>query len=57
MQSDPTLELETIDSTPYDKGSWTKLNESGQHVVRYDNRIILAGHSFGGCTLVFAFNP
>jgi len=52
MQSDPTLELEIIDSTSYDKGSWTKLNESGQHVIRYDNRIILAGHSFGGCTLL-----
>lgn len=52
MQGDPTLEFETIDSTSYDKGSWTKLNESGQQVIRYDDRIILAGHSFGGCTLL-----
>lgn len=55
MQSDPTLEFETIDSTSFDKGSWTKMNESGKPIIKYDDKITLAGHSFGGCTLVHLF--
>ncbi|PPQ77702.1 hypothetical protein CVT25_011137 [Psilocybe cyanescens] len=52
IKQDSTLEFDTIDGTPYNKSSWTALNQAGQQVIRYDERIVLAGHSFGGCTVL-----
>ncbi|KAF8165535.1 platelet-activating factor acetylhydrolase, isoform II-domain-containing protein [Crassisporium funariophilum] len=53
MRNDPKLEIDTIDGAPYDMESWTNLGgDSGQPPVRYDDEVVLAGHSFGGCTVL-----
>ncbi|KAF8969447.1 platelet-activating factor acetylhydrolase, isoform II-domain-containing protein [Flammula alnicola] len=52
VRGDSTLQFDTIDGTAYDKASWTTLNESGQGKVKFNDRVILAGHSFGGCTVL-----
>lgn len=51
MQEDSTLEFDTIDSSTYDRKSWTSTND-GLPLVKYDSDVSLTGHSFGGCTVV-----
>ncbi|KAF5322885.1 hypothetical protein D9619_000626 [Psilocybe cf. subviscida] len=51
MQGDPTLQFDTIDSSSYDRQSWTASNE-GLPLVKYDSDVSLTGHSFGGCTVL-----
>lgn len=51
IQGDPTLQFDTIDSSSYDRQSWTASNE-GLPLVKYDSDVSLTGHSFGGCTVV-----
>ncbi|KAF8914180.1 platelet-activating factor acetylhydrolase, isoform II-domain-containing protein [Gymnopilus junonius] len=52
LQNDSTLELDVIDQASFDKKSWIAKDESGQAIIRYDDRVILTGHSFGGCTVL-----
>lgn len=55
LRNEPTLELETIDDAPYHKESW--MPSQGLSKVRCDDDVILAGHSFGGCTIVSCLSP
>ncbi|KDR83955.1 hypothetical protein GALMADRAFT_133340 [Galerina marginata CBS 339.88] len=52
INQDATLEFDTIDASPFDTQSWKGLNGSGQQNIRFDDRVVLAGHSFGGCTVL-----
>ena len=52
VADDPTLQIETIDGRPYHRESWATSDDSGLKRVRYENRVTLTGHSFGGCTVV-----
>uniref|UniRef100_A0A8H7Y0Z5 N-acetyltransferase domain-containing protein n=1 Tax=Psilocybe cubensis TaxID=181762 RepID=A0A8H7Y0Z5_PSICU len=52
IQQDSTLEFDTIDGSPYAQHRWSELNNAGQSLIRYDNDVVLAGHSFGGCTVL-----
>jgi len=54
LRDDPTLEIDTLDSSPYAVHSWTTSGDS-KTKVRVDEKITLAGHSFGGCTVVCIF--
>ena len=47
-----SVELETIEGVPYDRGSWVSHDPSVRPPVRADRKVVLAGHSFGGCTMV-----
>lgn len=49
IHSDPQVLLETIDGGQFDRESW---HPGGEPVVECDKDIVLAGHSFGGCTVV-----
>lgn len=52
IRNDPNLELETIDGVSYDKQSWTALDEPAGERVKYNESVVLTGHSFGGCTIL-----
>jgi len=53
IENDRTLELETIDEYEIDKQSWSHLDtNSGKAPVCCTEDLTLAGHSFGGCTVV-----
>ncbi|KAF8812247.1 hypothetical protein BYT27DRAFT_7132610 [Phlegmacium glaucopus] len=52
IRNDPNLELETIDGLTYDKQSWTTPDESVGERVKYNEDVVLTGHSFGGCTVL-----
>jgi len=52
IRNDPTLELETIDGSSFDKNSWVNLEKNGEDKVKCSEGVTLAGHSFGGCTVV-----
>lgn len=54
IRNDPNLELETIDGLSYDKQSWTSLEEPTGERVKYNESVVLTGHSFGGCTVVIS---
>ena len=47
-----SVELDTIEGAAYDRGSWVSQDPSVKPTVRADRRVVLAGHSFGGCTMV-----
>jgi pimeloyl-ACP methyl ester carboxylesterase len=51
LRDDPTLKLDTIGGSGFDKKSWVV---SGDDVlkIRIDEKVTLVGHSFGGATLV-----
>lgn len=56
VRNDPELELELIDGTPIDREGWAICDQvSGNPPVRWDRDVFLAGHSFGGCTVVRSF--
>lgn len=55
LQNDPALDLDIIDNASFDKRSWIARNEEEQAIIRYDDRVVLTGHSFGGCTMVRFF--
>ncbi|KAF5387725.1 hypothetical protein D9615_000551 [Tricholomella constricta] len=53
-------ELETIDNSQIDYNSWSFVNPvSGRGPVCFDANVTLAGHSFGGCTVlsILSTNP
>jgi platelet-activating factor acetylhydrolase len=50
IQNDCTLELEGIDEVELNKQSWSR--HSGKGPVCCTENVTLAGHSFGGCTMV-----
>ncbi|RDB22670.1 Platelet-activating factor acetylhydrolase 2 [Hypsizygus marmoreus] len=53
LQHDPSLEFEAVDECEIDKKTWTEIDSvSGQGPVCYDENVSLAGHSFGGCTVL-----
>ncbi|KAF8204697.1 platelet-activating factor acetylhydrolase, isoform II-domain-containing protein [Pholiota molesta] len=52
IHGDSTAHLETIDGTLYNQESWTTPGASGMERIRCDDQVILAGHSFGGCTVL-----
>ncbi|KAF9481807.1 hypothetical protein BDN70DRAFT_875743 [Pholiota conissans] len=52
VHADPAAHLETIDGTSYNVESWITPDASGTTRVRCDDRVTLAGHSFGGCTVL-----
>ncbi|CAA7260046.1 unnamed protein product [Cyclocybe aegerita] len=53
LRNDPTLDLETIDGSPFDKSSWLSSDQSSDAAkVRYQDGIVFTGHSFGGCTVL-----
>ena len=49
IRNDPNLELETIDGLSFDRQSWIALDEPP---VKFNESVVLTGHSFGGCTVV-----
>lgn len=46
------LEIDTIDGSPISIEGWTRVNNEGRPYINCDEDVILAGHSFGGCTMV-----
>ncbi|TFK43726.1 platelet-activating factor acetylhydrolase, isoform II-domain-containing protein [Crucibulum laeve] len=52
IQNDPDVEFETIDSTEIDRQSWSAADSKGKSIIQFDRDVILAGHSFGGCTVL-----
>lgn len=52
IKRDPTVEFDTLDGAPFDQQSWRTFNKAGNNIIRYDDHVVLAGHSFGGCTVV-----
>lgn len=52
LQNDFDLELDTMDGSAYPRKSWVQSNVSGKPSVNFASDITLAGHSFGGCTVV-----
>lgn len=54
LHDDPALEIDTLDGSAYPKDSWTTAGDS-KTKVRVDEKVTLAGHSFGGCTVVCIF--
>ncbi|KAG6833917.1 hypothetical protein H0H87_007928 [Tephrocybe sp. NHM501043] len=60
LKNDCTSELETIDHQPLDLTSWAFVDpESRKGPVCFDKNVTLAGHSFGGCTVlsILSSNP
>ena len=51
LRDDPTLKLDTIDGSGFDKKSWL-VSKDDVLKVRIDEKVTLVGHSFGGATLV-----
>ena len=51
VQND-ALEIDTIDGSPILTESWTNVNNEGRPSINCDEDVVLAGHSFGGCTMV-----
>ncbi|KAG5633990.1 hypothetical protein H0H81_004006, partial [Sphagnurus paluster] len=58
LQNNPS-ELDTIDNSQIDYTSWTSVDPSGKGPICFDANITLAGHSFGGCTVlsILSSNP
>ncbi|KAF9464383.1 platelet-activating factor acetylhydrolase [Collybia nuda] len=52
IDGDLSVELETIEDSNIGRGSWSTLGPSGKRTVRHDENVTLAGHSFGGCTVL-----
>ncbi|PPQ64631.1 hypothetical protein CVT24_008368 [Panaeolus cyanescens] len=52
LRNDFDLELDTIDGSPFPKKSWIQTNVQGKPRVNFSSNIVLAGHSFGGCTVL-----
>ncbi|KAF9569098.1 hypothetical protein CPC08DRAFT_732375 [Agrocybe pediades] len=52
VRKDPSLEIDTQDCKSYDFASWTARNSVGEEIIRHNERVALAGHSFGGCTIL-----
>ncbi|KAF9534710.1 platelet-activating factor acetylhydrolase, isoform II-domain-containing protein [Crepidotus variabilis] len=50
VRNDSTLELETIDGTAYPRESWMPAGTTLK--VKCDDEVTVAGHSFGGCTIL-----
>ncbi|KAG6854880.1 hypothetical protein C0991_012070 [Blastosporella zonata] len=60
LKNDCASELETIDKTPINQTSWAFVDPiSGKGPVCFDENVTLAGHSFGGCTVlsILSSNP
>jgi len=51
VQND-ALEIDTIDGSPILIEGWTGVNGEGRPSINCDKDVILAGHSFGGCTML-----
>lgn len=51
VQNDP-VEIDTIDGPPISIEGWTNVNSEGRPSINCDEDVILAGHSFGGCTML-----
>ena len=47
-----TLRLQTIDGSPIEWESWSKLTADGLARVKCDANVALVGHSFGGASVV-----
>lgn len=52
MDGDESLEIKALGSDIMNRSSWTALDSEGQATVQYQKDVCLAGHSFGGCTVV-----
>ncbi|KAG5648914.1 hypothetical protein DXG03_000263 [Asterophora parasitica] len=53
LQNDPSSELGTIDNSQIDSTSWSYVDPtSGKGPVCFEANVSLAGHSFGGCTVL-----
>lgn len=52
INADAAVHLETIDGISYNLESWITLDVTGGIRVSCDEGVTLAGHSFGGCTVV-----
>ncbi|GLB33971.1 putative platelet-activating factor acetylhydrolase, isoform II [Lyophyllum shimeji] len=53
LQNDCSSELEAIDNSQIDYNSWSCIDPaSGKRPVCFDTNVTLAGHSFGGCTVL-----
>ncbi|KNZ74816.1 Platelet-activating factor acetylhydrolase [Termitomyces sp. J132] len=53
LNKDSASELDTIDNQPIDRTSWTYVNPaSNKGPICFDKNVTLAGHSFGGCTVL-----
>ncbi|KAG6911247.1 hypothetical protein DXG01_003114 [Tephrocybe rancida] len=60
LKNDCASELETIDNHPVEQTSWAYVDPvSGKGPVCFDENVTLAGHSFGGCTVlsILSSNP
>ena len=51
LRDDSILKFDTIDGSEFDKQSWVALNDDVLK-VRVNEEVTLAGHSFGGATVV-----
>lgn len=58
VHKDHKVTLETIDGVPFEKSSWVDDSTSDPY-VNCDSDVVLAGHSFGGCTVfsILSTNP
>ncbi|TFK22339.1 hypothetical protein FA15DRAFT_622679 [Coprinopsis marcescibilis] len=59
IHNTPGTHLETIDGTHFDRKSWGLDEATEKPFVNCDENIVLAGHSFGGCTVlsILSSNP
>lgn len=55
IENDSSLELETIDNSMIDREIWSSSSPSSRGPVLCSENVTLAGHSFGGCTVVSSF--
>jgi platelet-activating factor acetylhydrolase len=53
VRKEPSVELSTIDDSVVPVESWSVVDpSSGKGPIRLSEDVTLAGHSFGGCTIV-----
>ncbi|KAF8897699.1 platelet-activating factor acetylhydrolase [Infundibulicybe gibba] len=52
VRGDPTLELDTIDDSPFDRARWFPLDHHSRVPPVKLTDVSLTGHSFGGCTVL-----
>ncbi|KAG6831388.1 hypothetical protein H0H92_010990 [Tricholoma furcatifolium] len=60
LKNDCASELYTIDNQPIDQTSWAYVDPvSNEGPICFDKNVVLAGHSFGGCTVlsILSSNP
>ncbi|EAU84376.2 hypothetical protein CC1G_01372 [Coprinopsis cinerea okayama7 len=52
IHNDPEARMDTIDGSEFNRKSWGLDDVTGKPFVDCDKDVVLAGHSFGGCTVL-----